>query len=483
MSYYNTVSTTVEACCGDEDNTPQVPPIKLRKRRENRSTRLPDLRNPIPDEIKDTDEIQKLLTKYRLVPFAGLDIGTGHTLLLWYQMLAKLSPTHGAVIEKMTTYTVGGLPTVEMRLDPDFNTGEERATMATAAKVAYRDRLNEVVTWGGLTMREAAKKIARLYKKYGNCFADMSISTINGQTRVDIKVRDITDCIYQLSEANEPKRVAISPVWTAQYIEKNPPAIVPIYPNTVQTNGVQRTVFHLKNGGNWYGRPDSEHGDLFKYREVQDALYIIKQAAANFVGQLILEVEENDPVSAPVIDDKGAQEDGYGSFVEQFEANFSQKGEDPKSVVITSRPFGAKPMFAFQVAPNTNEGWYQATDAINESKIITAHGLTMRFMGKDVSNGFSQDAFISDYVMNVEPTINSLYNVVVGFLNTLLNGAWTFTGDAQMVQYSVEFESPIKSQVERYKNGEFSNGTGSGEVQPGRQGLPNRRTVTDNSGG
>jgi len=347
--------------------------------------------------------------------------------------------------------------------------------------VTYRDRLNEVVTWGGLTTRTAARKIVRQFKAYGNCFADISISTVNGQSRVDVKIRDITDCVYQLTGKNEPKRVAISPVWTSDYLEKFPPEFVPLYPNTVNIEGIERTVLHLKNGGNWYGRPDSEHGDLFKYREVQDAIYIIKQAAANFVGQLIIEVEENDPSAAPAIDDKAAQENGFDSFADQFEQNFSQKGDDPKSALITSRPFGAKPMFAFQVAPNTNENWYKVTDGINESKVITAHGVTMRFMGKYVSNGFSQDAFVSDYVMNVEPIINSVYDTTVGFLNTILNAAWTLTGNTEMMQYSIEFESPIKSQVERYNNGEFSNSTGSDQIQPRRQGLPDRRALPDNS--
>ena len=451
------------------------------KKRRNGSLQLQDIQNPIPDEIKDTRELQTLFQKYRLVPFAGSQLHSGHSLLIWYQMLAKLSPTNGAAIEKIANYTVGGIPTVGVRLDPDFNTGEERAEMPTAAKVSYRDRLNEVVTWGGLTTRSAAKKIVKQLKAFGNCFVDISISTINGQSRADIKVRDITDCVYRLTQKGEPKMVAISPVWTADYLNKFPPQFVPLYPNTVRIEGVERTVLHLKNGGNWYGRPDSEHGDLFKYREVQDAIYIIKQAAANFVGQLIIEVEDGDPHAQPVIDDKGAQENGFDSFADEFEQNFSQKGDDPKSALITSRPFGAKPMFAFQVAPNTNESWYKVTDEINESKIITAHGVTLRFMGKDVSNGFSQDVFISDYVMNVEPTINAVYDTAVGFLNTVLNAVWTLTGNNDMMQYSIEFESPIKSQVERYKNGEFFNTTGGDQIQPRRTGLPDRRALPDNS--
>lgn len=476
MTYYNTVSSTVEACCGNEE-LPKVPDIKARRRRGSKSVQLPDLKNPIPEEIRDTDELQSMLYKYKLVPFAGLDTKTGHSLLLWYMMLAKLSTTHGSVIEKLKTYTIGGRPTIEQRLDPDFNTGEERREVSTAEKIAYRDRLNEIVTWGGLTLKEATERIFKQYKDTGNSFVDMAISTVNGQSRVDIKVRPVYECIYKLTKPGQPKMVAISPVWTNQYLEKNPPEIVPLYPNTVNIEGVQRTILHLKNGGNWYGRPDSEHGDLFKYREVQDALYIIKQAAANFVGQLILEVEEDNLVSNPVIDDKGAQEQGFDSFADKFEDSFTQKGENPRSVVIASRPFGAKPMFAFQVAPNTNEAWYKVTDKITESKITTAHGVTLRFMGKDVSNGFSQDAFVSDYVMNVEPTINALSHKVVGFLNTVLNAAWALTGNDDMMQYSIEFENPIKSQVERYKNGDVSNPARGGEIQPGRTGLPDRRDM------
>ena len=76
-------------------------------------------------------------------------------------------------------------------------------------------------------------------------------------------------------------------------------------------------------------------------------------------------------------------------------------------------------------------------------------------MGFDVSNGFAADAFIADYVMNVEPVINDLRHGLMAFTNAILTHVWSEAGMEEMNQYSITFESPIKGRIEEYKQSQL----------------------------
>ena len=236
-----------------------------------------------------------------------------------------------------------------------------------------------------------------------------------------------------------------------------------------------RTVFHLKAGQNkWYGRPESEGADLYKYREVQDSVYVIRQSAGNFVGQLIIEVEEDDPTNNPAINDEDAKRAGFDSFVERMEDNYTNKGDDPSSVMITSRPAGGRPMFVFQIKPNTNENWYKVTGEMSEQRILRAYGLTLRFMGFDASTGFSSDTFIADYVMNVEPVLTEKRNTLMEFSNRILTTIWEVAGRMEMNDFSINFKSPITSQIEQFKTMQTNGGSNLNNSSGSIAGQPSR---------
>jgi hypothetical protein len=244
---------------------------------------------------------------------------------------------------------------------------------------------------------------------------------------------------------------AVSAMWSEEFLRKNPPLIVPLYPNFSEKDGVLYSLFHLKNGDyKWYGRPDSQGADIYKFREVQDALFQARESANGFTGKLIIEMEDDQ--QAPVLDEQGAADDNFNSFAERIIENFTNRGDDPMSVFLTTRPYGSKPMFVYQVKPNTSESWFKEMGQIAKAHIIAAHGLTLRFMGEDVSNGFSADAYIADYVMNVEPVISDLRKNVLGFTNKIINAVWQLIGRQDLTQYALTFASPIESQVELYKN-------------------------------
>lgn len=441
-------------CCDDTATVVRPPFSDLRGGRKKRGLQIFDgVQDPIPGEITDDEDLQKVFAGLKLVPYATRQGATGHKLLYWHLMLAKLSPMHAACIQKVKKYIVGGRAKFIRAEDPEYDIEEEDKPMTTAESKAYKEAISKNIVFEG-GIKSFHQRLLWQLKATGNCWAELAVSKVNGETRAVLKVRRTTDVLYLKTSADEPRQVAISPVWQWEYVKKNPPKVVPLAPNFISdTDGTVRTMFHLTEGdAKWYGRPDSEGADLQKYREVQDSVYLIRQSAGNFVGQLIIEVEDDDPGASPAIDDEDAKRSGFSSFADRMTENYTHKGEDPQTVMVTARPAGSRPMFVFQVKPNTNESWYKVTGEMAEQKILRAHGLTLRFMGFDASNGFSTDAFVADYVMNVEPVLNELRSKLMTFTNGILSTAWDLLGLSEMNQYSVTFESPIGSQIEMYKN-------------------------------
>jgi len=367
--------------------------------------------------------------------------------------LGKLSPTHNSCMDKKLKYAVGGKATAIFSFDPEWETGEEDKEPSRAQKVQYRDAVSEFFDFAG-GLGNFHYSVGWSYQETGNAFVEFSFSEVLGQGRIHMKAHDVQQCLYLNTKPGEAKVVAISPVWTEDYLKKHEPRYVPLFPNFVQQEGALRTMFHLKNGENtWYGRPESKGSDLYKFREFQDALYLVKQSAANFTGQLIIEVEDDDPDLAPALDNAGAEQQTGENFAERFERNYTQKSDDPQSVLVTARPFGSRPMFVFQVSPNTNENWYKETGIIAEQKITRSHNCTLRFMSFDVSNGFSQEVFISDYIVNMEPVIESLRQTICVFVNEAISFGWQLLGlEKQFDDFSLWFVDPIRSTVQEFKD-------------------------------
>jgi len=108
-------------------------------------------------------------------------------------------------------------------------------------------------------------------------------------------------------------------------------------------------------------------------------------------------------------------------------------------------------MFVFQVSPNTKESWYKITGEIAEMRVLRAHGLTPRFMGFDVANGFASDVYLWDYILNVEPIIDEFRAEIMDFVNSILTEIWALTNNVSMNEFSLTFAPPIQSTLDDFK--------------------------------
>ena len=84
-------------------------------------------------------------------------------------------------------------------------------------------------------------------------------------------------------------------------------------------------------------------------------------------------------------------------------------------------------------------------------RVLRAHGLTPRFMGFDVANGFASDVYLWDYILNVEPIIDEFRAEIMDFVNSILTEVWALTNNVSMNEFSLTFAPPIQSTLEDFK--------------------------------
>jgi hypothetical protein len=241
------MSNVQNGCCDDGPAVLPSPKEEMRKRKSAHMPVLYELQNPIPEEIRDTEELSKLIDRLQLVPYAGTDKQTGHNTLNWYLMLAKLSPTHGAAIEKLTKYAVGGRAMFTRSENPDYDIGEETQPLSRSEKERYQAAITQFIEFQG-GVRDYHRNLTASLKATGNAWVEMSIAERAGQRRVSFRFVKQQNVMYRRTDADEMRMAVISPIWTDAYLKKHSPPIIPLYPNFVKIDGVQKRCSTSRTG-------------------------------------------------------------------------------------------------------------------------------------------------------------------------------------------------------------------------------------------
>ena len=436
-----------DACCDDQATTPVPTPRDkgfYRKGSDRKKAFFYDwlnTRNPLEAEIKDGDELQKLFEEFAFIPYASNDKTTGHSLLMFFMNIVNLSPTHGSCIERMTFLAFGGKVAVTREEDDIFDFGDEVEVSTSISKQEATEiqDIFKTIKINSDNLKEFAKDIFKNYKATGNGYLLLTLSETMGAKAASITRHDPDEVMYIRNENVEGiKYVAISNYFTREYMEKVPPQVVPVYPYfaTDPVTGNQTTLIHIKNGGKWYGRPDN-----------------------GFVGQVLIEVEGDDPETEGGIDDVKDGEAGFSSTADRLEKNFTNKGDDPMSILFMERPYGAKAAFVEQFQPNTNENFYKVSGEISELKIIQAHKLTQRLMGEAVANGLSDSTFMDEFELLL-PTIDEYQSKIEFGINTALQAIFRFYDKPALEGIYLRFQSPYKV-VKENTTDDTTNDTGT----------------------
>jgi hypothetical protein len=226
-----------------------------------------------------------------------------------------------------------------------------------------------------------------------------------------------------------------------------------LYSDDPNIAGVSHTIIYGKQGTKHYGRPDSIFGTQYKYSEIQNVDYRIMQTDNKWTGDLIIEAEQGDPNSNPMLD------------VKTYDENFTNKSENPLSVFYSERPAGSGPLFVYQVKPNSNENYYQVVGKEDRLAIIGSHGWSERLLGHPATGGINGNSYLFELYTKL-PIINKNKNFVLRYLNIAITEILKHI-DPTIVGLGIDFYSDI---LEKVKNIDFNannnNSTGSNQIQP-----------------
>jgi len=425
--------------------------LELRRMRRGKAFKLFQYRNPIPDQISDTEELKKLFDKYRLIPYAGNHVNSGQYYLHLLRLLRKFSDTHGACITSKLSWSFGGKLKIEKEQDDIFDFEEDVPELPSADKKAYAEFVRKNINWdAGGDPRKFIKNAIDDYEWNGNTWIELVHTKTAGVWSHYVYVHQPEHCLIQYYEVGEVAKVVISPVFSEDYLRQYPPRIVPVFPAYVQEGSVYRTIIHEMEGNYpYYGRPSSEHGLLPIYNEFQNSEFMVKNAASYFMGQILVEFEDGDVSNAgdSVMDDEAAMEAGYENAMDRFEINYSNKGEEPSSAIVTSRPYGSKPAFVHEFNPKTNDKHYESVSDVNFRKIVRAHHWSARLLGDDVSNGMSTNVFLDEFSIKNVTVIREMQNIGNKIFNTVVRECHRFQGIKAFDDIWASWTSPYEDLI------------------------------------
>jgi hypothetical protein len=356
----------------------------------------------LPFEVHDPDNVSNFFYKHKLRPYAGYDQNTGDNLLGFYNKMAEYTPTSSACIESKKIIAFANRLSIVRKTNKEFDL-DESEEISTALKKKYVEFLDQIKIDRFNGIKDLSISCYEEWEKNGNVGIHIKLYEVGKERKCVISKRDTAHFRYDFDD-----NVVLSYEWDSDFMTKNEPLTVPLYPKATRIKGVIHTFIHFKNSGFFYGRPPSKGSILNQYGEYQNYHYLAKVALKDFTVKLIMEIEDDAPKSNRLINNKRDREAGYEGTLDRLESKFSNKAKDPSTLMAFSRPPNAKPMELHQIAPNTNDRFYQRMDAVHSGLIIKSHNWSARLLGGDSNSFLSKDVYLDELKVK-DATIN-LYN-------------------------------------------------------------------------
>ena len=393
--------------------------------------------DPIAEECQDTKQLQSFFEKNDYVPYAGYSHDSQHTVLRFIDNLALLSPTLGGVINSLTFLCFGGKSNIKRVTDTDFDLldeGEKETPLPKDEKLRFLEWIKTFDIpsrdWSSLK-----HSLFRSLKSNGNAWLEVRVMQSMGQYKTVLKFHPTKHCLYKIPNLFEPKQVAVSRSWDRKYLKENAPDLIPAFPfYSKDKEGSTRTMIHVKLGENeFYGRPDWWPCSMDAFLEIKNKEYLLKAAHNNFTGKVLIEFAD-DLGGNTATDDEEAKKAGFGSAHDRWINNFSNQGDDPTSILMSSRPANATPAFVHEFNINTQHDYYKVMDTIATDNIIVTNGLSRKLLGLDANTGLSTSAFIDE--LKTKLPILEYYQSIID--NDVINKAIRFVAEQTMKQEFLE---------------------------------------------
>jgi hypothetical protein len=417
------MQTTYNCDTCTEDYNPKANGLSgLRKKCESVGDYICD---PVTDEIRDYDRAKQLAySKFPIVPFFD---GADAT-LRFFRKMKEQSPTHGAVIDRIGVFTFGeGLKVVKKKR-PGFILQTEDADVSDNEANQFIDFIESInPNFDGEALLTEQWQSHENLKTYGNYFLKVDMVEIAGSRFVFFKILDCENVRYKLTSKGEKKMVLVSPLWTWDYLSRNTPEYLPVYPNIERTaRGTKTTVIHVRNNvvsREWYGMPDSFSSLRYQLLEAQQGQYSTENYANDFIPRTIIEIEGD------------TENDGSDGFDEAVKATYTNQAQEKKRVVIRRRLPDEKEMKVHEMKANTDHLFHIGMSEEAERQIVKSHGFHKVLLGTPTSGKLGQNQEFQQVYRHVNFTTIRAYrnelmagwHKAISLADNFINGKETVT--------------------------------------------------------
>ena len=444
-----TPTTSVPLCCDKETNKQPFNPFGYQSGAGHSNgnwTRIFELENPLPNEISDPREVKKLFDKFKFIPFSGYNRATAHKLVNVMQQMKYLSPTKGAVMTSVNEYSFGGKIQLVRTVDPEFELNTDEVILQGTDQTQYYDFLKSI-NLNGESWMSLTNKLSDSKQTTGNMYLELVFSEIAGERVFTINYLDPAKVCYFYQAPGLPKMLGVSAYWDYEYVKKNPPPLIGLYPNATQVGDTIRTIIHWKDGTfEYYGRPQDFASFNSQYNEYRIREYMTKQIDTGFLGQLLMEFEGS--VEGTLTSNADAKKHGFRNALDRLEKNYTNAGRNPTSVIATTRDKGASPVEVHQFKPNTSEKFFREVNAELRSDIVMTNDWSEALLKKDKASGFNsnilQDIFLIENCTKIRAHVGCVSSVI----NTALREGAEWLENSVAATSSIQYDSPVNKLIE-----------------------------------
>lgn len=408
--------------------------------------------DPVADEIRDYERAKNMAyTRFPIVPFFD---GADAT-LRFFRKMKEQSPTHGACIDRIGVYTFGEGLSVMKKKRPGFVLKSNDLTVEDAEAEKFIDFIEGLNPgFDGDQLLNQMWKTHENLKTYGNYFIRVDMVTVAGVKFCFPTVIDCEDVRYKLTKKGEQKVLLVSPLWTWDYLHRNLPEFLPVYPAIEKTgDGMLTTVIHVKNevvSRSWYGMPDSFQSLRHQLIEAQQGQYYTENYANDFIPRTIIEIEDTNkgmPTSA--------QNDGFDQAIK---ATYTNVATEKKRVVIRRRLPDEKPMTVHEVQSSSDYKEHTVMSLEAEKQICKSHGFNKILLGESTAgklgaNQEFRDIYRQTNFTTIRPYRQDLlsgWHKALKICDEFLNGKQTITGELS-INFSDLFEDYLQAIIQEEK--------------------------------
>ena len=423
-----------------------------------------NLRNPIPEIIKDEKAMFSLFRALDIIPYYGREEYTSHSFLNIIHILCNLNPSFNSSISQMSSFAFPKKIKVIEQQNPNLEVENDTVIDKNNSELFLKELLNLGVKSSEFST--IASQLHRDLKESGNAYLHVKRIELNGIVKYFIKPLAYKNCAY-LGSQGQNRVIINSNVWDLRYMKEFTPIILKAsysenWNFTETEKGTTETILHLfenRSQSDYYGSGIGEKYINQLYTDFLQNDLFVKVAGTETVAKTILAFEKPDPtlfdmsVDVPDPNDftKTVKLDYFENAVKTLRSLTTNEGDrnEAKSVGVMEYEHGTQPPTRVDLAINRDVNYAKFLKENTDTDITAALGWDRQLTGAaQTSGGIGGNIMIDLFIVKNAVTIEPMQQWGESVLNDLLNQILE-RDLPKMKHLGIKFSEPIRAVIER----------------------------------